>query len=53
MIVNFFLALFIYGSLQYPSIYFILVQVNYAVVGGIFGTFPAEVFKVFGEVHGP
>ena len=47
------MAIFAYDLLGYPAIYFILVQMVYAMVGAIFALFPPSVIKTFGIKFGP
>lgn len=52
MIVNFSLAVTAYDVLEVPLVYFIYVQVNFYLLGGIFSLFPTPISKSFGAKFG-
>ena len=53
MIVQLINSVVCFWAAYVPSLFFICVLANYAVLGGLFAVFPVSVTKVFGLEHGP
>lgn len=48
MTINIVTALLSTWSVKYHALYFIFIQLNYLVIGGIFALFPAPAVNIFG-----
>ena len=52
MMINIVVAFTSFDAVHTPWLYFLLIQMNYVVIGGIFALFPVPVAKVFGPLYG-